>query len=140
LGEGVVVDKITLDDSQFQKLIASVDALADHAPTWQHFLVAALPVFLASLLGFATAYLLDLLKTRRENKKVIRERLEKELALLSGVNTAIGFNVTTLIHTVKQQILPHYYNSKSALGMIEDLHAGRRKSFERFTISNRKGP
>jgi len=119
-----VVDKVVIDDSQFQKLLASVDALADHAPTWRHFLITALPIFLASLLGLATALFLDRLKTRRESKKVIRERLEKELALLSGMNTAIGFNVTTLIHTVKQQILPHYYNSKSALGMIEGLHAG----------------
>ena len=119
-----MVDKITLDDSQLQKILASVDALADHAPTWRHFLIAALPIFLASLLGLATALLLDWLKTRRENKKASRERLERELSLLSGTNTAIGFNVTTLIHTVKQQILPHYYKSKSALGMIEAVHAG----------------
>jgi hypothetical protein len=119
-----MVDKVAIDDSQLQRLISSVDALADHAPIWQHFLVAALPIFLASLLGFATAYLLDWLKTRRENRKVARERLEKELTLLSGVNTLIGSNVTFLIHTVMQQILPHYYKSKSGFEAIEALHAG----------------
>jgi hypothetical protein len=116
-----MADKVPLDDAQFQKLLASVDALADHAPTWRHFLITALPIFLASLLGFATAYLLDWLKMRRENKKVIRERLENELALLSRTNTAIGFNVTTLIHTVMQQILPHYQKSQEACGAITNL-------------------
>lgn len=115
--------KFNLDDSQFQKLLASLDALGDQT-SWKHLLITALPIFLAALLGLGTAWLLDWLKTERENKKVIRERLEKELALLSGVNTAIGFNVTTLIHTVKQQVLPHYYKSKSALAAIEALQVG----------------
>jgi hypothetical protein len=116
-----MAEKITIDDGQLQKLLASVDALSDHAPYSRHFLFAALPIFLASLLGLATALFLDWLKTRREHKKTIRERLENELGLLSGVNTAIGFNVTALIHTVMQQILPHYNNSQDACGAITDL-------------------
>src|ERR1700733_10270409 len=119
-----MVDKVAIDDSQFQKLLASIDALADHAPYWKHFLITASPILLASLLGLATALLLDWLKTRRESRKNVRERLENELALLSGVNTAIGFNVTTLIHTVVQQILPHHEQSQAACAAIEALHAG----------------
>jgi hypothetical protein len=119
-----MVDKVAIDDSQFQKLLSSIDALADHAPYWKHFLITASPIFLASLLGLATALLLDWLKTRRESRKTVRERLENELALLSGVNTAIGFNVTTLIHTVVQQILPHHEQSQAACAAIEALHAG----------------
>lgn len=118
-----MADKITIDDSQFQKLLASIDALGDQT-SWKHFLITALPIFLAALLGLGTAWLLDWLKTRRENKKAVRERLERELALLSGANTAIGFNVTTLIHTVIQQILPHYEQSHAACAAIKALHAG----------------
>lgn len=118
-----MVDKLTIDDVQLQKLLTSIDALGDQT-SWKHLLVTAVPIFLAALLGLGTAWLLDWLKTRRENKKVIRECREKELALLSGVNTAIGSNVTILIHTVMQQILPHYYKSKSALAAIEALRGG----------------
>jgi hypothetical protein len=118
-----MAEKITIDDSQLQKLLASIDALGDQT-SWKHLLVTALPIFLAALLGLGTAWLLDWLKTQRQNKKVVRERLEKEPALLSGTNTAIGFNITTLIHAVMQQILPHYYKSKSGVATIEALHAG----------------
>ena len=93
---------------QFQRLLASIEALSDHAPYWKQFVITALPIFLASVLGFATALLLDRLKTRRENQKVNQERLEKELARPSGASTAMGFNIEVLIHTVFQQILPHY--------------------------------
>ena len=116
-----MADKLALDDSQLQKLLASVDALADHAPYWKHFLIAALPIFLASLLGLATAWLLEWLKTRRENRKTVRERLEKELTLLSGANTAIAFNISALIHIVMQHVLPHYRRSHAAVARIEEV-------------------
>lgn len=122
-----MAEKVTVDDSQLQKLLASIDALKDHTPYWKHFLIMALPIFLASLLGLATALLLDGLKTRREIRKAVRERLEKELALLSGANTAVAFNITTLIHTVMQQILPHHKQSHDACAAIEHLHDDPRK-------------
>ena len=70
-----MADKVTFDDGQLQKLLASIDALEDHAPYWKHFLITAVPIFLASLLGLATALLLDSLKTRRELRKGVSERL-----------------------------------------------------------------
>jgi hypothetical protein len=119
-----MADKITMEDSQVQKLIASVDALVDRAPYWQHFLVTALPIFLASLLGLATALLLDWLKNRRERDKTNRERLEKELALMSGANTAIGFNIEALTHIVMQQVLPHHKQSHAVCLAIDALRNG----------------
>jgi hypothetical protein len=130
----IVADKIALDDSQIQRILAAIDALADHSPNWKHLLLTAVPVFLASLLGFGTAYLLDWLKTRRENRKTVRERLEKELEQLSGVNTAIAFNVTVLIHTVEQSIFPHYEKSHAAQAAMSALNAGilGKESFSRL--------
>lgn len=117
-----MTDNVTIDDSQLQKLLASIHALQNHAPFWNHFLITAAPIFLASLLGLATALLLDWLKNRRENRKSIRERLEKELAQLSGANTAIAFNIEALIHSVMQQILPHHKQSHAACTAIEALN------------------
>jgi hypothetical protein len=112
---------VTVDDGQMQKLLAAIDALEDHGPYWKHFVTAALPIFMASLLGLATALLLDWLKTRRDNNKANKERLEKELALLSGANTAIAFNISALTHTVLQQVLPHHEKSHAARAALESL-------------------
>jgi hypothetical protein len=67
-----MTDKVSINDGQLQKLLSSIDALGD--PYWKHFLTAALPIFLASLLGLAAAWLLESLKTRRENRRTVRER------------------------------------------------------------------
>jgi hypothetical protein len=127
-----MADKVTFDDGQLQKLLASIDALQDHAPFWNHFLNTAVPIFLASLLGLATALLLDWLKTRRESRKSTCERLEKELVQLSGANTAIAFNIEALIHSVMQQILPHHEQSHAACKAIEALNGdpNRLKKFD----------
>jgi Na+-driven multidrug efflux pump len=92
---------------QFERLMAAIEALRDHSVDWKRLFIAALPTFLAtflaSVLGFATALLLGRLKTERENRKVTRERLEKELAQLSAASTVMGFNVEALTHTFYQQ-------------------------------------
>lgn len=104
---------------------------------WKHFVITAVPIFLASLLGLATALLLDCLKTRRELRKGVRERLENELALLSGANTAIAFNIEALTHTVMQQILPHHEQSHAACAAIEALDGdpSRLKQFDELLHS-----
>ena len=117
-----MASKVTLDDGQLKQLIISINALHSQVPYWKQFFVTTLPIFLAALLWLTTALLLDWLKTRRECKNLVRERLEKELALLSGVNTAIAFNISTLIHTVMQQILPHYKQSYAAKVKIAKLN------------------
>jgi len=122
-----MTDKVAVDEAQLQKVVAAIDRLADHSPYWKHFLIASVPIFLASMLGLLTAWLLDAYKTRREERRTLRERLEKELSLLSGVNTAIAFNIGALIHTAKQQILPHHEQSHAALFAVEALHGDPRR-------------
>jgi len=126
-----MTDKVGLDEAQLQKIIATVGSLEDHSPYWKHFLIASVPIFLASMLGLLTAWLLDAYKNRREETKTVRERREKELSLLSVVNTAIGFNISTLIHTAVQQVLPHYKQSNAALFAVEALH-GERSRLQAF--------
>jgi hypothetical protein len=116
-----VTEPFAINNAQFQKILAAIDALYDHTPYWMHLLVTAFPIFLASLLGFVTALFLDWLKTRRDSQKLTRERREKELAQLSGVTTAIGFNIEALIHTVMQQVLPHRDQSYAAIAAIQSV-------------------
>jgi len=119
---------------QFQRLLAAIEALRDHAPYWKQFVIAALPIFLASVLGFATALVLDWLKTRRENRKAIRERLEKELARLNGASTAMGFNIEALTHMVFQQILPHYRASYEAMSAINKIGPNDLSAHKDFAV------
>jgi hypothetical protein len=116
---------ITLDNTQLQIILNYINTLKDHTPYWKTFIASATPVLLSSLLGIGTgigtALYLEHLKTKRESDKIRRERREKELALLSGTNTAIAFNIEALIHTTMQEILPHYEQSRAACLAIDEL-------------------
>ena len=122
------MDQIQLDGGQFQKLLSALNSLVDHAPFWK----PAVPIFLASLLGLGSALFLDWLKTRRENRKATRERLEKELAQLSGANAAIAFNIEVLIHTIMQQIMPHFAQSNAAVEAIKKLQKNNPAQLQAF--------
>jgi hypothetical protein len=86
--------------------------------TEQQFFVAAVPVFLAAFLGFALGLFTDWLKTRRENRKLSRERQEKELTQLNGAASAVVYNIEILLHIVMQQILPHREQSHAAAAAL----------------------
>ncbi len=86
--------------------------------TEQQFFVAAVPVFLAAFLGFALGLFTDWLKTRRENRKVSRERQEKELTQLDGAAAALAYNIGALLHTVVQLALPHREASHAAAAAL----------------------
>jgi hypothetical protein len=86
--------------------------------TGHEFFVAAVPIFLAALLGVGVGFFTDWLKTRRENRKLIRERREKELTQLNVVATANAYNIEVLLHTVMQQILPHHEQSHDAAAAL----------------------
>ncbi len=86
--------------------------------TEQQFFVAAVPVFLAAFLGFALGLFTDWLKTRRENRKLSRERQEKELTQLNGAASAVVYYIEVLLHIVMQQILPHREQSHAAAAAL----------------------
>lgn len=112
---------VALDDAQMAKLLAVIKALAP-ADWWQlRGLLSAMPVIGTAAVGFAFAFFLEWLKGRREAKKAVRERLEAELKLLNWVDTAIGSNITVLIHWIHQQIIPHYEASVDASTFLNAL-------------------
>jgi hypothetical protein len=86
----------------------------------EHFLVAAAPVFFGAVLGLAFGFFTDWLKTRREKRKLDREREEKELSQLNTISSAMWFNIEELLHIVMQQILPHRYQSYAAAVALQN--------------------
>jgi hypothetical protein len=109
---------ILIDEEQLPKVLTAIDRLKDDTSVWQHLLVSAAPVFFGAILGLAFGFGTDWLKTRREHQKLSRERQEVELAKLSSVMTILGFNVESLLHTVMQQVLPHYKQSHAAIAAV----------------------
>ena len=87
---------VSFDDAQLQKILAAIDGLKAGALSWQRFLALAAPVFLGAILGFAFAFFMDWLKTRRDSRKLIRERQETELAQLSSVIRVVQRSQLTL--------------------------------------------
>ena len=76
---------VSFDDAQLQKILAAIDGLKAGALSWQRFLALAAPVFLCAILGSTFAFFMDWLKTRRDSRKLIRERQETELAQLTRI-------------------------------------------------------
>ena len=107
--------------SQWHELVTTVNGLGDHQALWLRIVTAAAPTFLAFGLGLVSAFFLDWQKTRRENRKAIREREEKELSQLNVVSTAMGFNTEALQHLAMQQVLPHYKASHAAHAFLEQV-------------------
>jgi len=64
------------------------------------------------LLGFGAAQVQDFLKTRREKRKEERARREKELSQIAATFATLVFNLESTIHTVMQQVMPHYVASR----------------------------
>lgn len=131
-----MTDLISMDEAQLQKLLSAIQNLKENTSFFQHFLVAAAPVFFGAILGLAFGFATDWVRTRREKRNVSRERREKELAQISIMMTAIGFNIETLLHTVMQQILPHLEKSYAASSAIEAVgKAVSRRQFEELLHS-----
>jgi hypothetical protein len=128
---------LLIDEDQLQEILTALARLKDSTSTSQHLLVSAAPVFFGAVLGLAFGFFTDWLKTRRENRKLSRERQENELAKLSGVMTALGFNVESLIHTVMQQVLPHHRQSHAAIAAISAVrnHTMDIQQFDRLLHS-----
>jgi ABC-type sulfate transport system permease component len=76
---------VLISPSQWRELVTTVSGLGDHQALWLRIITSAAPTFLAFVLGLISAFFLDWQKTRRENRKAIREREEKELSQLNVV-------------------------------------------------------
>jgi hypothetical protein len=110
-----------IDEVQFQKLLEAIDKLKDHDTYLERFLVAAAPVFFGAVLGLAFGFFTDWLKTRRERRKLDREKQEKELSQLNIIATAMWYNIEELLHIIMQQILPHREQSYAASAALQQL-------------------
>ena len=116
---------LSIDGSQLEQMIAAIKSLKDSSSFLQRFLISATPVFFGAMLGLGFGFFTEWLRNRRENRKTIRDGRESELAQLNVVMTAIGFNIESLVHTVGQQILPHYRTCEEAMSAVHAVKSGK---------------
>jgi hypothetical protein len=122
---------VTLDPTQFQQLLATINALHGGDGGWRQWTpVLAVPVsaFFAMLVGIR----LEMYKTSREQKKRVHEKLEKEVSQLNIAIIGIAYNIETLVHIVFQNILPHYRQSHAAYNTLHQVKGDSNKLTEFF--------
>ncbi len=112
---------VIISASQWHELVTTVSGPGDHQVLWLRIITSAAPTFLAFVLGLISAFFLDWQKTRREDRKAIREREEKELSQLNVVSTAMAFNTESLQHLAMLQVLPHHRDSHAAKAIFSQV-------------------
>lgn len=127
---------MTLDPTQFQQLLAAINALhGDGWRQWTPVLTVPVSAFFAMLVGIR----LEMYKTSREQKKRAHEKLEKEVSQINIAIIGIAYNIETLVHIVVQNILPHYKQSHTAYKALHEVKGDSNKLSE-FFISLYKYP
>lgn len=107
---------VEMSDVQLDAILSSLQHIAQHPNGWDWH--TGIPTAIGAFLGFGAAQLQDFLRTRREKRKEDRKRREDELAQIGATLTALMFNLESAVHTVMQQVLPHYRASKGALNVF----------------------
>jgi hypothetical protein len=95
---------VSLNDAQFQKILASISA--QQLLWWP---VAS--VFVSALLAMLVGILLDRFRAWRDRKRAVRERQEHEVQQINAVISGLTFDIERLLHIASQNILPHYRDS-----------------------------
>ncbi|GBQ25746.1 hypothetical protein HLH34_15045 [Gluconacetobacter azotocaptans] len=127
---------LEISSSQLDAIISSLNQIAKHSNGWDWH--TGIPTAIGALLGFGAAQLQDCLRTRRDKRKEDRKRREDELAQIGATFVALTFNLESAIHTVMQQVLPHYMASRGALDIFEsaakqsNLQSELHKNIQKF--------
>jgi hypothetical protein len=106
--------EMTLDSSQFENLIAAINAL--HASSW----TLPISVFVSAFLAMVVGILLEWFKTSWEKRRRARENSAKEIRQLNVVISGLGYNIEYLYHLVVQHVFPHYKQSHMAVAAIDE--------------------
>lgn len=106
-----MAEPIAFSDAQFQKLLASIDALkASGGVEWK----TVVPVFLSALSAMCVGILLERYKSRRERIKSAEKKAKDELTAINVATVAMSTNLELLIHYAFQNVIPHFEASEAA--------------------------
>lgn len=102
----------SLNEAQFQKILAALSA--------QHGWWPVVSVFVSALLAMIVGILLDRARAWFERRKSLREKQEHEIQQINAAISGLTFNIELLSHVASQNILPHYRDSQALNQKIEE--------------------
>jgi len=106
-----MTDSIAFSDAQFQKVLASLEALKPgNGIHWE----TVIPVFLSAFLAMCVGIVLELYKGRRERIKAVEKKAKDELTAINVATVAMSTNLELLIHYTFQNVIPHFEESHAA--------------------------
>ncbi len=106
-----MTDSIAFNDAQFQKILASLEALKPkNGIHWE----TVIPVFLSALLAMCVGIALEHYKGRRERIKAEEKKAKDELTAINVATVAMSTNLELLIHYTFQNVIPHFEESQAA--------------------------
>lgn len=106
-----MMDSIALTDAQFQKFLASLEALKPHSGIhWE----TVIPVFISAFLAMCVGIALEHYKAHRERRKADEKKAKAELTAINVATIAMATNLELLIHFAFQNVIPHFEDSHHA--------------------------
>lgn len=109
-------EPVTVTSAQLDAILSTIARVATHPNGWDWH--NGIPTAIGAFLGFGAVQLQERLRTGREKRKEVRKRREDELAQLGATIAALLFNLESVIHTVMQQVLPHYKASRAGMNVF----------------------
>ena len=113
----MAVDTVfSLNETQFQQVLAALNAQQGWWPVVSVFVSA----LLAMIVGIIVGIFLDKLRRRKEKENATRGKQEHEIQLINSVISRIVFNIERLLHIASQNIIPHYKDSHIVYAKVQD--------------------
>jgi len=81
----------------------------------------SIPIFLSSFLGLCAGIVLDAWKSNREERRKRQNKLKDEVNAINIAVAALSYNIEACIHITRQNILPHYRDSREANRLAEEF-------------------
>jgi len=106
-----MTDSIAFNDAQFQKVLASLEALKPGTGVhWE----TVIPVFVSAFLAMCVGIALEHYKGRRERLKADDKKAREELTAINVATIVMSTNLELLIHFTFQNVIPHFEDSHNA--------------------------
>lgn len=98
-----------LNETQFQKILGA-----------QHNWWPVASVFVSALLAMIVGIALERLRSWFDRRKATFEKQEHEIQQINAVISGLTFDLELLLHIASQNILPHYKDSQTIKGNLND--------------------
>jgi hypothetical protein len=114
----------SLSETQLEKILSAINAL--HSDGWWQWVPVA-SVFVSALLAMLVGIALEIYRNSHSTKKLVGDKLEKEVSQINVAISGISYNIELLLHVVSDFIIPHYNESHSVFKALQEAQGDSQK-------------